>query len=61
MKALREIHDFVAGGSIVAPVGLILALGVGAGTAGLEPAIRISLFFCVLVGTFVASAFEHPE
>lgn len=60
MKALRELHDFIAGGSIVAPVGLVVALGVGAATAGLDPAMRTSLFFCVLVGTFVASAFERP-
>ncbi len=51
MKTLVRIYDFVTGGSIVAPIGLAIAIGVA--RFGAAP------FFGVLLATFVASTFER--
>jgi hypothetical protein len=59
MKALRRVYEFVTGGSVVTPIGLIAAMlvtyfcvthdaGRGAGVA----------FLVVLALTFLGSAFE---
>jgi hypothetical protein len=56
VRVLREIYDFVTGGSIVAPVGLACAVI----AAMLVPQAREAVFLSVLAATFVASTFERP-
>ena len=56
MNALREIYDFITGGSIVAPVGLACAIVATA----FAHAYRAEVLSAILVLTFVASTFEKP-
>jgi len=61
MKALREIHDFVAGSSIIAPAGLAIAIIAALASAAVPPIWRAGVFTVLLLGTFVAATvFEHP-
>lgn len=56
MRALKAIHKFVAGSSIISPIGLGLAL-----IAGFTlPSFRIEIFCAVIALTFIASTFEKP-
>lgn len=59
MKLLREIHDFVAGGSIVAPIGVACALVLGIVTVGIDPGARATIVLTVTVLTFVGSTLER--
>lgn len=56
MHVLREIYDFVTGGSIVAPLGLACAVL----AAVILHAYRAEAFSAIVVITFVASTFEKP-
>jgi hypothetical protein len=58
MKIVREIYDFVAGGSIVAPLGLAVALGTAFLTPNVDAPLRAGIFLTLLAITFIASAFE---
>lgn len=51
MKAIREVYDFITGGSAVTPFGLALALLASRYGAG--------AFLGVVLLTFVASTFER--
>ena len=51
MKVLREVYDFITGGSIAAPIGLIVAIL--AARFGVVP------FFVILLAAFAASTFER--
>jgi hypothetical protein len=59
MRVFNEIYDFIAGRSIAAPVGVVVALSVAhfAGTA-LPPATRAAAFLGTLLLTFFASTLE---
>ena len=59
MNALREIYDFITGGSLVSPIGLALAIGVAVAGAGLPPSMRVAIFTIIIVTTFVAASFER--
>lgn len=59
MKIVREIHDFIAGGSIVAPVGVALSIAASYLIPSAAPTARAATFFLILAGTFVASAYER--
>ncbi|MEO6835355.1 MAG: hypothetical protein ABI231_05540 [Candidatus Tumulicola sp.] len=61
MKILGEIYDFVAGGSIAAPVGAALALLVAHFGSGLAPAVLAAAFFGILLLTFFASTLERAR
>ena len=61
MKILNEIYDFVAGGSVVAPIGLAVALLIAHFGAGLAPAVLASTFFGCLLLTFFASTLERAR
>lgn len=56
MHVLREIYDFITGGSIVAPAGLACAV-IAALTLHAH---RAEAFTAIVVVTFVASVFEKP-
>ncbi len=62
MKVLREIYDFVTGGSIVAPVGLVLGVAAAAVCAarGLGVASGVALLATLAV-TLAGSALERPR
>lgn len=51
MKVLREVYDFVTGGSIAAPVGLIVAV--------LASRYGAAAFLGVVLLAFVASTLER--
>ena len=57
MNALREVYDFVAGGSIVAPIGLACAIIAGS----LLHAYRPEVLTAILVLTLAASCYEKPH
>ena len=54
MKLLREIYDFITGGSRLTPLGLALALL----AAFTLPVFRAEAFVAIVVATLVASTFE---
>jgi hypothetical protein len=56
VRVLREVYDFITGGSIAAPVGLACAIAV----AVLVPAWRMPGFLGLVVVAFIASVFERP-
>ena len=56
MNALREIYDFITGGSVAAPIGLACAIA----AATLVPDYRGETLSAILVLTFIASAYEKP-
>ncbi|MDE2483199.1 MAG: hypothetical protein KGN02_13560 [bacterium] len=55
MRLVREIYDFITGGSFVTPVGLALALL----AVLLLPHFRLESFVLVIIATVVASTFER--
>lgn len=57
MNALREIYDFITGGSVVAPVGLACAIV----ATVLIHAYRAEVLSAILGLTFVASTLEKPS
>ncbi len=57
MRVLREIYDFITGGSIVAPAGLALAVL----ATLLVHAWRAEVFTVLILATFVTSTFERPN
>ncbi|HEY5257493.1 MAG TPA: hypothetical protein VIJ12_03865 [Candidatus Baltobacteraceae bacterium] len=59
MKALREVYEFITGGSIAAPIGLFCAIVAALLTAPLPPGARAALFLAILLLTFVAATFER--
>ncbi len=59
MKLLRELHDFVAGGSIVAPAGLAVTIAAALLATALAPALRAALVFGLILITFAASTLER--
>lgn len=56
MKILREIYDFVTGGSIAAPIGVACAIA----AALFLPVWRAPAFVTLVALAFVASVFERP-
>ena len=58
MRALREIYDFITGGSIVSPIGVFCAIAAGvlAPPPWRAPAI---VFFGA--AAFIGSVFERPQ
>lgn len=56
MRVLREIYDFITGGSIAAPIGLACALG----AALLLPHWRAEAFSIIVLLSLVASTLERP-
>ncbi len=54
MRPLRELYDFVTGGSLVAPAGVAIALVV----AFTLPLFREQAFALVLLATLAGSTFE---
>jgi hypothetical protein len=61
MKTLANIYDFVAGGSIVAPIGLALAVAAAYFGGALQPSLRAAVFLGILVLTFFASTLERAR
>lgn len=59
MKALREIYEFITGGSIVTPIGAACAIVVVSLTTSLAPGLRAGIFLAILVLTLIASTFER--
>lgn len=59
MNALREVYDFITGGSLVSPIGLALGIAVVLATNGLPPPVRALLFATILGATLVAASFER--
>ncbi|MEO9170450.1 MAG: hypothetical protein ABI282_05185 [Candidatus Baltobacteraceae bacterium] len=57
MRVLREIYDFITGGSIAAPVGLACAVI----AAVALHAWRAEVFSAIVVLTFIASTLEKPN
>lgn len=57
MRALREVYDFITGGSLAAPIGLACAIV----AALLIPGAREAVFVAVIAATLVASALETPK
>ena len=55
MKVLREIYDFITGGSIASPV--LLACAIAA--AYLLPSFRAEAFTVLVVLAFIVSTFER--
>jgi hypothetical protein len=59
VKIVREIYDFVTGGSIAAPIGLTTAIIVA---LLVQPtSLRVPVFVATIGLTFVASVFEKPN
>jgi len=58
MKVVREIYDFIAGGSIAAPVGLAIAILTTILLPHLDPAIRAGMFVAIVVLTLAAATRE---
>ena len=61
MKLFDGLYDFVAGRSIVTPVGLAVALLAAHFGSGLAPVSRASVFFGILLLTFLASTLERAR
>ena len=61
MSALAKIYDFITGGSIVAPVGVVVAILVARFAGGAGASAHAALFFGTLLLTFVAAAFERAR
>jgi hypothetical protein len=57
VRALREIYDFITGGSIVAPIGLFCAI-----TAAVfaPPPWRAPALVTFVAAAFAGSVFERP-
>jgi hypothetical protein len=58
VKVLREIYDFVAGGSIAAPVGLAVAILTAVFVPHLDPTVRAATFVAIVVLTLAAATRE---
>ena len=58
MKIVHEIYDFVAGGSIAAPVGLAIAILAAILTPHLDPTVRAGTFVAIVVLTLAAATRE---
>lgn len=58
MKILHEIYDFIAGGSIAAPVGLAIAILAAIFTPHLDPTLRAGMFVTIVVLTLTAATRE---
>jgi hypothetical protein len=56
MHALRNVYDFITGGSIASPVGVACAIVAGS----LLHSYRGEAVFAILVMTFIVSSFEKP-
>ena len=61
MKVAAKIYDFIAGGSVAAPIGLAAALAVAYFGAALAPGTRALSFFATLLLTFFASTLERAR
>jgi len=61
VKLFDGVYDFVAGRSIVAPIGLTLALLAGHFGSGVAPVMRATVFFGILLLTFLASTLERAR
>jgi hypothetical protein len=61
VKVLDEIYDFVAGRSVVAPIGVGLAFLVAHFGARFAPATQAAAFFGILLLTFFASTLERAR
>lgn len=57
MRIIREVYDFITGGSIAAPVGLLCAIGAALALT----AWRAEVFSAILVLTFIASTAEKVQ
>jgi hypothetical protein len=57
VQRVRNVYDFITGGSVVAPIGLALAIV----AALVLPSAREAVFVTIVAGTLVASAFEKPN
>ena len=59
MKALREVYEFITGGSIAAPIGVFCAIVAALLASSAQPGARAALFLAILLLTFVAATFER--
>jgi hypothetical protein len=57
VRALREVYDFITGGSIVAPIGVLCAIAV----AALAPQWRAGVLVALVAAAFIGSVFERPQ
>ena len=57
MRVVKEIYDFITGGSVVTPIGVGCAIA----AAFLVPTFQPELFVGIVALTFVASTFEAPN
>ena len=58
MKVLNEIYDFVTGGSMVTPAGVLVAIVATAYSGALAPGLRAGLLLGILLLTFAGSLLE---
>ena len=56
MHVLRNVYDFITGGSVVSPIGVACAIVAGS----LMHTFRAEAVSAILVLTFVASTYEKP-
>jgi hypothetical protein len=61
VNVVREIYDFITGGSVAAPIGLVLAVAVALIGGAWQPAIRDAAFAGVVLATLAAASLERPS
>lgn len=61
MNVLYEIHDFIAGGSILAPAGLACGIVAVLASSEMAPLWRAGMFTAIVLGTLVAAVFERQS
>ena len=59
MKAVREIYDFITGGSIASPIGLALAIAITIFDAGLPVILRGAFFAGIIIASLAVTTFER--
>lgn len=61
MKTINVVVDFVTGGSVVAPIGVLAAFLVAYFGRGLAPGMLAAAFFGTLLLTFLGSTLERAR
>lgn len=61
MKVLREVWDFVAGSSVVAPIGVAIAITAALLPLPLAAGTRAIIFVALIFATFAASTYERSS
>lgn len=59
MKILREVWDFAAGGSVVAPIGVALAIIIALLPLPFDASDRSIIFLGLIFATFIAASYER--